>query len=384
MDKGEYIPPVEKNPIDDFLGKDVEASRYGVAFDRAVQMLRKVLFTMSERVGWKGTEVPFDFNNFSGYYPDLDHVDSGYADICRGQDIIGRFSSDADGRLTFEYFDDEFKYLGDEVNPWYPLSDIVNGKFCLEEGNIEAAKRQSSNGHNIIYGMRFGDACAFAVDFGDSNLRSKLSERELNIRFIDFATLDHAFDRWLKSNATHGFMDKDVPTPEVVVYFYDGQDIRTERELSLSDDGPDRAAWREDLQSVLILRNRCEALRYELEAAAGIPDGSPHFRFPKATTPSTYLRDDAVFLCSHFGIASEDFLTIKNGKVGLYRGSPENISMSVLKATFPSMNDALKSLRSVVLSDENVVLARKDYERYQKSLGEGEGRTPSETPTPKI
>ena len=83
-------------PIDRFLGPDAEKEVYGYAYDLCVRSFREILRKMSSALGWKGTDTPFDFTGFSGYWPDI--PDEG-VDICHGEDVIGTFFPKEDGSL---------------------------------------------------------------------------------------------------------------------------------------------------------------------------------------------------------------------------------------------------------------------------------------------
>lgn len=355
-------------PVDGFLGVETVSGRYGIAYDRAASFLRDVWMGMSRAVGWKSEAVPFDFGGFSGW-----HVETGpeRSVLYRGDVAMASFSAGADGGLVFEDFgsanagERAFPQYPDDVNPWYPLADLMNGLLCLEPGNIALARAECHDGCEIIYGTRFGDACVFCVDPEDANLRSRLAELEVNIRFADAGDIDRAFDSWYGRLCACGGYDP-PHYPEAVLYFYDGRDVLRERDMCGEIDGLSLERWEEDWRMLDHLRCEGDGIRSELEREAGVT-GDRHFRFTEAVYPFTGYRNDVLFFATGGGRLSGDFMTVSAGCVGLYRTVGEG--RSVLRATYPDVAAAVRAARGVCLSRRNIGLARGDYARYVECRG---------------
>lgn len=356
-------------PIDRILGLSGEEGVYGLAFDRAAGYLRDVLRKMSDHVGWKDTSRPFDFDGFSGYYPEIhnDHVD-----ICEGDGIVATFTARPDGRLGFEAYSGEFSQYPDDVNPWYPLGDIMNGKLCLEPSNLEKAVEETHHGQMVIYGLRYGEDCAFACSPDDDRLRAALVEREPNIRFTDWEHFVNGVNAWMEKDATPGF--EGPMRPEMVRYAWDGMTLRSEKEINLNQDRFLREAWGNDWDLIAELRRGGEDIRLELEKLAGI-EGRKHFKFESALYPNLHMRDDALFLSSDCGRGMSDFITVSQGKVALYRDYDPDKALSTPRKVFNSVSEALSSVRSIVLGEKNVRKASMDYKAYKakKGLSKGNG-----------
>ncbi len=354
----------EINSVDEFLlGGDSFVLNHSLGFDRACHFLSDTLMKLSHEIGWKNDIVPYDFDGFSGYYP---KVNDDSAEIWKGDEMVARFTSDADGHLVFEPFSAEFSAYDKDVNPWYPLADIMNGKFCLDEQNIAKARLECHNGMQVIYGMRFGDACAFGIYPKDDNLRTLLAERELNVRFTEPSSFWDAMNAWTDKVLKPGF-ESDV-RPELVLYAYDGKDLHSERELSFGLERKDQIVWEGDWKLIDELRSRGDEVRSELERAAGIEDNERHFRFGQAYVPTVFLRNDALFITNRYGISSGDFITAVNGRIALYREKDYADGLSVPVRVFKDVDEAVGAVRTVCLSEKNIGLARSEYESYKQGL----------------
>ena len=362
-----YAPVVDFDDMDDLLeGSSVEPEVYGIAYDRARTFMEDVLVKMGREVGWKG-EAPFDFTGFDGYYPEL--TDNGI-DICRGTDTLATFYPEPDGSLGFDQYGEGLGYEPD-VNAWYPLTDIMNGKFCLERENVDLARRQLHGGHILIYGLEFGDAVAFGVDPGDRLLRTKLAETGANVRFVRPADVRAAVDRWIDTQSRPGFEQEE--RPRLVFYTYDGLDVRSEKDLAVGADRVPRGEYGSDWELIEVIRDEGERIRRDLESAAGIPETSTRFKFSTAVFPYAGIRDDALFLSSDCGRSMGDFITVAQGRVALYREYDPQGKLSKPVRVFPSAKAAMSLVRNAVLSRENVELARGDYLAYLQSQSRSHG-----------
>lgn len=366
---------VSVEPIDGFLGGESVSGRYGIAYDRAFAYLRDVRMRMSRTVGWRSETVPFDFEGFSGW-----HVETGpdRSVLYRGDVAMASFSAGADGGLVFEDLgpanagERAFPAYPDDVNPWYPLADLMNGGLCLEPGNIALARSECHGGRELIYGTRFGDACVFCVDPEDANLRARLADLEVNIRFALADDVDRAFDSWYGRTIARGGYEP-LFSPEAVLYFYDGRDVLRERDLCEEIDGLSLDRWEEDWRMLDELRREGNNVRSELEREAGVA-GRRHFRFTEAVYPFTGFRDDVLFFATAGGRLSGDFMTVSAGRVGLYRTVGEG--RSALRVTYPDVAAAVRAVRGVCLDRRNIGLARGDYRRYLESRGKASRREP--------
>lgn len=199
----------------------------------------------------------------------------------------------------------------------------------------------------------------------DAKLRSAIVNLEPNIRFISPEKMEEALYRWIDRACKPGFEGE--YRPEIVRFAWDGDTLRTEREVNITQARELREAWGNDWNLIDALRSGGEEIRAELEKAVGIEDGE-RFKFETALYPSLGLRDDALFLTSGCGMNMGDFITVVNSQVALYRQyNPEEV-LSQPKKLFESVNDALDSVRKAVLGEKNLQAAKQDYNKYTESL----------------
>lgn len=339
-------------------GKEPEA--YGFAFDVAVKYMENVLWKMSEAVGWKGKARPYNFDGFSGYYPE---VRPDRADVCQGDEVVCSFFPRPDGRLGFEAYGDAFPQYGPDVNPWYPLSDIMDGKLCLEEENVRKAVRETHGGQEIVYGFRFGEGCAYSVESDDRELRTALVNRDPNIRMVDADVFGEAVEKWVDADNRPGF--EDPVRPEIVRLAWDGATLRDERQVCLDQERDIRDGWANDWDLIGVLREEGRKMRRELQEAAGIP-GDRLFKFKDALYPNLGLRNDALFLSTDCG-SQADFITVAKGRVGLYRDYDPSRPLPEPSFVFSSLGEAMERVRKVVVGERNVERAAMDYQKYLQS-----------------
>lgn len=356
-----------RRPIDEFLGGDPEKGAvYGLAFDKAAEYLRDVLRKMSDYVGWKDQSRPYDFDGFSGYYPEI-HDD--HADICEGDYIVASFFAKPDGTLGFKSYGGEFSQYPEGVNPWYPLADIMDGRLCLEPGNLEKARQETHQGQEVIYAVRFGEDAAVGCRPEDVRLKAAFAEREPSLRFVSPETLVSAMERWMEADARPGFEAE--TRPEVVRYAWDGDRLRSEKEVNIDQPRQLKESWGNDWVLIDAMRSEGEEIRSELERAAGIPEGEGrHFKFEHALYPCLGIRDDALFLASGCGRTMGDFITVANGNVSLYREYDPDNALSEPLRRFDSAKHAMGIVRKHILGEKNVSLAAADYQSYLKSQAE--------------
>ena len=349
--------------IDQLLHLDGNDAVYNVSFDRARKHLADVLRRMSGHIGWKSRTCDYDIDGFSGYYPE---VGEGRVDICRGDRILATFMPAADGGLEFEQYGEGLGYP-DNVSPWLPVIDIENGRFCLDPDNLELARRETHGGHEVIYGLTMDGACAFGIDPDreDDNLRRRLVEKVPDIRLVPYVRLNEAFGAWLRKDAVPGF--ETGPRPQMLLLTYDGDQVRTERELSVFKQR-DTGGLVSDWDLIDALRAEGDLIRYELESAVGIDrmEHPGHFKFKHALYPSLSFRDDALFLTTRCGASLGDFITVAKGKVALYRNYDPEKELSVPVKEFAGVNQALDAVRGAVLSRENIEVAKVDYYGYRR------------------
>lgn len=358
---------VKASPLEKLLGAGGAEGRegvgvYGFAFDNAVRYMESVLRKMSDFVGWKGQDRPYDFDRFSGYYPE---IGPGSVNICHGEDVVATFYPKEDGSLGYEAYGDEFVSMyPDDVNPWYPLTDIMDGRLCLESANLEAARGETHGGNVVVYGLRFGDECAYCADAGDRELRHALVNRDVNIRLVTPERFEEALDAWYASDIKPGFEGR--VRPELVYLAWDGAKLRDERELAIFQERDVRNGWMDDWDLIGALREEGQKIRRELQEAAGIRD-ERLFRFDNALYPNLGIRGDALFLSTSYG-SLKDFITVAKGRVGFYRDYDPEKPLPVPAKVFPSVKEALDRVRKVVLSPANVEVAAKEYQSYLKKI----------------
>lgn len=350
------------------LSKTSEEMIYGLGFDKASQYLRDVLRKMSDYVGWKDRTRSYDFYGFSGFYPVLNDQS---ASIYSGEKLLASFTPLPGGRLGFEAFGKPFTDYPKDVNPWYPLGDIMNGRFCLEKQNLDMALEETHHGQEVIYGLRYGEDTAVCCRPDDAKLRSAVVAAEPSIIIVDADKFGGALVRWMEKDAVPGF-ESEV-RPEMIRYVWDGDSLRSEKELAddlYHDIGDLSGRW----EALEALRSEGDKIRLELEKKVGIEDGV-RFRFKHALYPSLGIRDDALFLSSNCGKGMGDFLTVGKEGVGMYRGySPFGEGLSKPVRVFDSLFDALSTLRKTVLGEKNITLAKKDYQAYKQSQEQSQSK----------
>jgi len=354
----------EIHPIDELLGPDAEREVYGYAFDLCVRHFRDILSKMSSALGWKGDQTPFDFSGFSGYWPDITREG---VDICHGSEVIGTFSAREDGGLDFEVFGEELAWAR-EFSPWEVLEDFRRGLLFGSVENIRKAQDELHGGRCIVYGLRYGDAVAYATPEGDTRLRRLLASTGSNVRFTTGEALGNALERYIQTNAAPGFESGE--TPQVVRYIYDGLSLLSEKDVSVGVERDCGKDYRSDWAVIDMIRDAGERMRSEFEREAGVPEGK-HFRFGDAIYPTLGIRDDALFLTSRYGAALDDFITCSKGGVCLYRGYDPDRGLSTPKARFSSVDEALSRIRRVVFSDRNIGIAKREYLTFSQQRSRG-------------
>ena len=369
-------PVREDSPLEGLLRSGGEPSAedrigvYGFAYDSAVGYIENVLKKMSDYVGWKGTARPYNFDGFSGYYPE---IKEGSLDICHGDDIVATFYPKEDGSLGFTPYGEEFTSLyGPDVNPWYPLTDIMDGRLCLEPENLAAAKRETHEGREIVYGLRFGEECAYCADSADKALCHALVNRDPNIRLVSLKRFDDALDSWFRNDMKPGF--EGAVRPEYVMLAWDGQKLFEEKDLALFQDRDVRQGWMDDWTLIGTLREEGLAIRRELQKAVGIP-GDRLFKFNEAVYPNLGIRGDALFISTSYG-SMTDFMTVAKGRVGFYCDYDPKKPLPKPVKVFSSCKEALDKVRKVVLGSWNVEMAAKEYQAYLLSQMQSVDRMP--------
>lgn len=364
----EIVNNNEVRPIDRLFKDSPDVQVYGFSFDKAAEYLRDVQMKMSRAIGWKDPTQPFDFDRFSGFYPE---VYSDHADICHGNYVVARFSAATDGSLAFKPMADEFGMYPDDIKPWYPLGDIMDGKFCLEKENIDAARRECNEGMVIIYGLRYGEDIAFGYNSDDMRVKRALVAENPNIRLVGEETLLNAIGNWINYDCVPGM--EHAQRPEIVRFAWDGETLRSEKEVCLFlaqkngvDEDLQLQRLEHDWDIIKHLRAEGEKVRRELEKAAGIPEGS-HFNFTNAVYPSYGLRDDALFLTDKCGRHITNFITSAGGQITYNREYDADRMLSAPEKSFSSVNEAMDTVRKAILNPKNIEAAKMDYQRYVQS-----------------
>jgi len=342
------------HPIDAFLGPEAEKEVYGYAYDLCVRYFKDILLKMSSALGWKGVGVPFDFSGFSGYWPD---ITDGGVDIRHGEEVIGTFLPREDGSLGLETSGDELAFAR-EFSPWEILDDFRRGFLFGSTDNIRRAKEEFHDGRCIIYGLRLGGAVAYAAPRGDDLLRRHLAATGTVVRFTTAGALSDALGRYLRTNAVPGFEDGE--SPQVVRYIYDGQDLRSEKDVSVGVERSSKRDYLSDWAVIDLVRSAGERMRREFERAAGVPEGR-HFRFGEAVYPTLGIRDDALFLATRYGSVHGGFITCSRGAVCLYGDYDPDRGLSAPRARFSGIDDAIAGLRKMVFCERNLGIARREY-----------------------
>lgn len=348
--------------LDDLL--DGKGTRYGLPFDLARGYLYNVEQRLSAAIGWKSDRTPYDFSGFSGFRLGYDAEKGDYTLYDRNEPVC-RFFGREDGSLGFESFSKLFDSYGPDPNPWYPLSDLMDGKYVLSEGNVRLAKEECHDGNILIYGLRYGGATAFAWDGDDLNACRQLADRELNVRFVSLEDMRLALSKYCKKVlSTYGF--EPAAGPEVIMYAYDGQTVRSEQELArdynYTVDGVSLVERNKfDWETMDMLRAEMDKTRSELEKAAGIDGDSRHFRFRDVWYPQSPIRKDTFLLCPG-GRLSDIAMTCVNGSMVFFDQS-EGMVLKDMESMSPK--EYVDYVRGKVLSEENVSLAQKEYKEFK-------------------
>lgn len=343
---------------------DGKGRRYGLPFDLARGYLYNVEQRLSAAVGWKSDRVPYDFSGFTGFRLEYDAAKSEYT-LLENNEGVCRFFAREDGSLGFEAYSEEFDQYGPEPNAWYPLSDLMDGKYVLSLENIARAKEECHDGNVLIYGLRYAGATAFAWDGDDLNASRQLADRELNIRFVKMEDMRQALSKYIeKAFCIHGFEPEQ--RPELIMYAYDGMTIRSELELAVdynyTVDGESLVERNQfDWETMDYIRAEIDKIRYELERAAGIENESRHFRFRDVWYPDCMIRPDTFVLCPG-GRVTELVMTCVHGRmVNLDLDTGKVLSW--MESMTPK--EYVDYVRGEVLSEKNVSLARDEYKEFK-------------------
>ena len=351
--------------LSELLDGGQESIVYGFAFHQAYGYLRDVERKMCSAIGWKDSARPYDFEGFSGWHLRFDKKDFGRVDVMLDGDVRATFKALPGGSLGFEPKGEEFLAYPENVNPWYPLADIMDGRFCLEKGNLALAREECHHGQEVVFGFRIGDDMAVACENTDERLRNALSVESSGLRFVSDDKFGNLLGNWVDRECVPGF--ESTPRPQLVLFTWDGETLRSEKDVVNSISPGGFELWDSDRKAIAELRKEGRKLRSELNEAAGV-GRNKLFKFSKAVYPSDWIRDDALFLSSANGLGMSDFVTVARGKVLLYRGQYDiDAHLSVPKRTFDSVGDAVAALRSVILCEANVKSAKADYALYLKN-----------------
>lgn len=363
---------------------DGKGEVYGLPFDKAVGYYNDIMGQLSSAIGWKSDRKLYDFEGFSGYYLSYDETDRNI-DLCYQGEVQAYFYPKADGSLGITVSEESTLGYPEDVNPWLVITDLMNGKFVLEPGNVEAARYECHYGNELVYGIKYGDAVAFAYDGSDVNLNRQLVEREGNIRFVSQDVLSDAMLNHLD------FLDKNPgfegdKKMQIIYYAYDGKTVRSESEMAevldsvvYREDGGESIARRNeyDWQLIRTVNERLDGVRRQLEHLAGIPEGSPHFRFTNAVYPLSF-REDIFSLVS--GSVTNQLLNCSCLKGSIVSVVPEGNRFNFREGERKiSPAEFVESVSKTVLSLQNVKAAKRDFRLYlaemqERAQSRGRGR----------
>lgn len=352
--------------VDDlFPGK---SKRFNIGFGFVNDSMLHLLNRLEMSIGWKSSFRHYDFKGVSGFYP---VISDGKVEIMHGDKPGLRFYPKADGGIGMDIMSDVFsRYEG--MSPINVVSDLELGRFCLDPANVELLKSETHKGHEVIYGLRYGESAAFSIPTDgsgreDTALLRGLAGKEGNIRIVDSDMFSEAIDSWLSRAVSPGF--EPSQTPKLIKYFFDGETVFSEREKSidlLRVVSPSEAS---DWNLIDALIKGGDDLRHDFQFACGV-DTARRFKFDGALYPSPFISEEALFLCSKYGAEQRGFLTALKGKVCYFKsmdafmegeGKPSKV--------FPSVKDGLDYFRSIIMSKENLMIARSEYAAYKKGNG---------------
>lgn len=353
--------------VDEFL--QGTGKRYNIAFGIGVESLEKVRLELEKRIGWKSTNRHYDFQGVSGFY--ISTSENSW-NLYHGNQLCARFYPSADGGLGGNVYTDAFRQYED-LHPMTLINDLLTGAYCLDEHNVALLREETHYGHEVIYGVRYGESAAFCIPKDnagreDISLLKALSEREHNIRIVGADLFAKSIDDWCSQTVRQGFEPPQVPV--MIRYAFDGETLRSEREISLETKRTVSPEIASDWLLIDALRDGGAAIRQEFQQECGI-ESSRLFRFKDAYFPTPLIVDDALFVCRDCGNDYDGFLTAVNGKVCFYPA--DQITGGEIKGygtpsqEFKSVDEALGYVRSVVLSKENIMRGRAEYALFKKS-----------------
>lgn len=325
---------------------------------------------LESRVGWKSDRRHYDFGGTDGFYV---NIGLNNCTVMHDAEPALRFYAKPDGGVGMDVLSEVFAPYRD-LSPLAAISDLRDGNYVLDKANIDLMRQQTHNCSELIYGLRYGETTAFCIPTDESGqddltLMRELTARENNIRVVEMNVFSEAVENWLDQSVRPGF--ESAQTPKLISYIFDGKNLFSERDIDLSMRRvltPEKSSdWR--LIDELLVEG--QKVREELQMECGI-GSSRGFRFDEAFYPSPLMREDALFICSKHGAEQEGFLTAAKGKICLFESMSGFLDgYDKPKRVFGSVQDAMNYLRSVVLSKQNVMVARGEYAQFVKGKGEG-------------
>ncbi len=349
---------------------DSKGKRFNIGYGMAVEALSDVRSRLESGIGWKSSSRHYNFTGVSGFYPKFSR---GSVSIMHGDKTGLRFYPKADGSVGMDVLSDAFSAYRD-MSPLNVICDLRDGRYCLDGANLDLLRKETHQGHEVIYGLRYGESAAFCIPQGDDSkedlaLMRGLTEREKNIRIVDASVFSQAIEKWMEQTIGGGF--EPAQTPKIMHYLFDGEHVYSEREKSLDMVRTVSPEVASDWKLIDALLEGGESLRYEFQSTCGIDSGRK-FKFADALYPSPLVSEEALFLCSKNGAQQHGFLTAVKGEVCMYKSMDGFLQGSEKPMkVFPSVKDGLDYFRSIVMRKENIMQGRSEVSRYNKQKGIG-------------
>ncbi len=358
--------------VDDILHS--AQPRYNVSYGIADSALESVLNELEARVGWKGAERHYNFAGVSGFY--LKRSEGGW-ELKHGSMTDLRFFPTPEGGLGMTVCSEAFRQY-DNVHPMSVVTDLKAGSFCLDESNISILREETHYGHEVVFGLRYGESAAFCIPKDasgreDINLMRLLAEREKNIRIVSPQLFSDSLAAWVDEKVKVGF--EPAQRPVIVRYAYNGETLFSEREKDLESKRIIAPGLASDWVLIDGLLEGGEKIRQEFQHECGV-DSARYFLFEDAYFPSPLVVDDTLFLCRDCGNEYPGFLSVIRGKVCYFKTdeNPDGLISADSKPerVFSSVREALNFVRSFVMTKENIMRGRAEYSTYKYSKGQGQ------------
>lgn len=326
------------------------------AYDRFAREADSLSRYLSHAAGWKSDRRHLDFGDFEG---SCLSCSEGMVSFKRSGEEVGSVSRGPEGVVIEGFIEAEFRNADGTLKDAEDICREIAAE-CVSESNVKAFRAHTTQGHQVMFSLDFGDKEVFSVHHRDDlDQLFRIFSSDARVKFVDERRFQEVFGGILKESGANA---PEEPLPQLRIYLFDGRSIFGESQ-KVECFGVDRQEYELDRQMNLCLRDRLMDVRRELEDMVRVLPEDRDFSFAHAVHPSLGFRDDVVFLKSRGGADYETCCfycggipVVEREDVRIYAGKGQGID------AFVGM------IRDSILSPENVNRAKLDYASYRQSL----------------